>query len=49
LNPSSNLINEIFLKNYDNEVLSKMEDAAVLNISGDKGINMAQMLRSLAG
>lgn len=32
---TSNLINEIFLNNYGNEVLSKMEDAAVLNISGD--------------
>ena len=32
---TSSLINEIFLKNYGNEVLSKMEDAAVLNISGD--------------
>jgi hydrogenase expression/formation protein HypE len=32
---TSNLINEIFLKNYGNDILSKMEDAAVLNISGD--------------
>lgn len=32
---TSNLINEIFMKNYGNEVLGKMEDAAVLNISGD--------------
>lgn len=32
---TSNLINEIFLKNYGNEVLGKMEDAAVLNISGE--------------
>lgn len=32
---TSNLINKIFLKNYDNEILSKMEDAAVLNIGGD--------------
>lgn len=32
---TTNLINEIFLKYYDNEILRKMEDAAVLNISGD--------------
>jgi len=32
---TSNLINEIFLKNYDNDILRKMEDAAVLNIGGD--------------
>lgn len=32
---TTNLINEIFLKHYDNEILRKMEDAAVLNIGGD--------------
>lgn len=34
-NKTSKLINEIFLKNYGNELLNKMEDAAVINISGD--------------
>lgn len=34
-NQTSKLINEIFLKNYGNELLNKMEDAAVINISGD--------------
>lgn len=29
---TSNLINDIFLKNFDNEVLNKLEDAAVLDI-----------------
>lgn len=32
---TSNLINQIFLNNYGNEILGKMEDAAVLNIDGD--------------
>ena len=32
---TTNLINEIFLKHYNNEILRKMEDAAVLNIGGD--------------
>lgn len=32
---TSTLINETFLRNYGNEVLNKMEDAAVLNINGD--------------
>jgi hydrogenase expression/formation protein HypE len=32
---TSNLINEIFMKNYGNEILGKMEDAAVLNMGGE--------------
>ena len=31
---TSNLINDIFLKNFDNEVLNRLEDAAVLDIKG---------------
>lgn len=31
---TSNLIHDIFLKNFDNEILNKLEDAAVLDISG---------------
>jgi len=31
---TSNLISEVFLKYFDNETLNKMEDAAVLDISG---------------
>ena len=31
---TSNLINDIFIKNFNNEVLSKLEDAAVLDMSG---------------
>lgn len=31
---TSSLINEIFLKNFDNKILNKLEDAAVLNING---------------
>lgn len=31
---TSNLINDIFLKNFDNKILNKLEDAAVLNIKG---------------
>ncbi|MGB8450866.1 MAG: hydrogenase expression/formation protein HypE [Anaerocolumna sp.] len=31
---SSNLINDIFLKNFDNKILEKMEDAAVLQVKG---------------
>lgn len=31
---TSNLINDIFLKNFDNEILNRLEDAAVLDISG---------------
>ena len=31
---TSNLINDIFLKNFDNEVLNQMEDAAVLDVNG---------------
>ena len=31
---TSNLINDIFIKNFDNEVLNKLEDAAVLDMSG---------------
>jgi len=31
---TSNLINDIFLKNFDNEILNKLEDGAVLDISG---------------
>jgi hydrogenase expression/formation protein HypE len=31
---TSKLINDIFLKYFDNEVLNKLEDAAVLNIKG---------------
>lgn len=31
---TSNLINDVFLKNFDNKVLNKLEDAAVLNIKG---------------
>ncbi|QHQ59727.1 hydrogenase expression/formation protein HypE [Anaerocolumna sedimenticola] len=31
---TSNLINDIFLKNFDNAVLAKMEDSAVLKVNG---------------
>lgn len=31
---TSSLINEIFLKNFDNKILNRLEDAAVLNIKG---------------
>ena len=31
---TSNLINDIFIKNFDNEILNKLEDAAVLDMSG---------------
>lgn len=31
---TSNLINDIFLKQFDNKILNKLEDAAVLNING---------------
>lgn len=31
---TSNLIHDIFLKNFDNEILNRLEDAAVLDISG---------------
>jgi hydrogenase expression/formation protein HypE len=31
---TSNLINDIFLKHFDNEILNKLEDAAVLDIKG---------------
>ncbi len=31
---TSNLIHDIFLKNFDNKILGKMEDAAVLEVSG---------------
>ena len=31
---TSNLINDIFLKNFDNKVLNKLEDSAVLNVTG---------------
>lgn len=31
---TSNLINDIFIKNFDNEILSRLEDAAVLDIDG---------------
>lgn len=31
---TSNLINEIFLKNFDDEILNRLEDAAVLDIGG---------------
>lgn len=31
---TSNLINDIFLKNFDNKILNKLEDSAVLNVKG---------------
>ncbi|WFR58109.1 hydrogenase expression/formation protein HypE [Anaerocolumna sp. AGMB13025] len=31
---TSSLINDIFLRNFDNKILAKMEDSAVLNVSG---------------
>ncbi len=31
---TGNLINEVFLKHFDNKILNKLEDAAVLNITG---------------
>jgi len=31
---TSNLINDIFLKHFDNKILNKLEDAAVLQVSG---------------
>ena len=31
---TGNLINEVFLKHFNNKTLNKLEDAAVLNISG---------------
>ena len=31
---TSNLINDIFIKNFNNEILNKLEDAAVLDMSG---------------
>ena len=31
---TSNLINDIFLKHFDNKILNKLEDSAVLNIKG---------------
>lgn len=31
---TSKLINEVFLKNFDNRVLNKLEDSAVLNVKG---------------
>lgn len=31
---TGNLINEVFLKHFDNKILRKMEDSAVLNVSG---------------
>jgi len=31
---TSKLINEIFLKNFDNEILNKLEDAAVIDVKG---------------
>jgi hydrogenase expression/formation protein HypE len=31
---TSSLINDVFLRNFDNKILAKMEDSAVLNISG---------------
>ncbi|MDD3140336.1 MAG: hydrogenase expression/formation protein HypE [Lachnospiraceae bacterium] len=32
---TSNMIQEIFMKQYDNEILRRMEDAAVVQLSGD--------------
>jgi len=32
---TGNLINDIFLKHFDNKTLNKLEDAAVLNVSGN--------------
>lgn len=32
---TSNLIHEIFLRNFNNEILNKLEDSAVLKVSGD--------------
>lgn len=32
---TSNLINDIFLKNFDNKILNRLEDGAVLKMSGD--------------
>jgi hydrogenase expression/formation protein HypE len=31
---TSNLINEVFLKHFDNRILNKLEDSAVLNVNG---------------
>lgn len=31
---TGNLINEVFLKHFDNTILNKLEDSAVLNVSG---------------
>lgn len=31
---TSNLINDIFLKNFNNEILNRLEDSAVINIKG---------------
>ncbi len=31
---TSNLINEVFLKHFDNRILNKLEDAAVINVKG---------------
>ncbi len=32
---TGNLINEVFLKHFDNEILNKLEDAAVLQVNGN--------------